>query len=90
MFDRGARRFDVVETQLTLVKGEPAIFEDTVVYLPTNQNRVLIPLALTSLVRAGVKPLVAYTIVRLLSRRSRCSRESRGSIGADDAPPRRV
>lgn len=67
MFDRGARRFDVVETQLTLVKGEPAIFEDTVVYLPTNQNRVLIPLALTSLVRAGVKPLVAYTIVRLLS-----------------------
>jgi len=67
MFDRGARRFDVVETQLRLVKGEPAIFEGTVVYLPTNQNRILIPLALTSLVRAGIEPLVAYTIVRLLS-----------------------
>jgi len=49
------------------VKGEPALFEGTVVYLPTNQNRVLIPLALTSLVRTGVEPVVAYTIVRLLS-----------------------
>ena len=66
-FDRGARRFDVVDTQLRLLKGRPAVFDRTVVYLPTNQNRILVPLALTSLVGIGMKPLVAYTTVRLLT-----------------------
>ena len=66
-FDRGARRFDVVDTQLRLLKGGPAVFDRTVVYLPTNQNRILVPLALTSLVGIGMKPLVAYTTVRLLT-----------------------
>ena len=65
MFDRGARRFDVVDTQLKLLKGEPAVFDGRVVYLPTNQNRILVPLALASLVGAGVTPLAAYTTVRL-------------------------
>jgi hypothetical protein len=67
MFDRGARRFDVVETQLRILRGEPAVFAETVVFLPTNQNRILVPLALASLVGAGIAPLVAYTTIRLLT-----------------------
>ncbi len=67
VFDRGARRFDVVDTQLRLLEGGPAVFDDHVVFLPTNQNRVLVPLALASMVATGVQPLVAYTIVRLFS-----------------------
>jgi hypothetical protein len=66
-FDRGARRFDVVDTQLRLLKGGPAVFDGNVVYLPTNQNRIFVPLALASLIKAGIKPLVAYTTVRLLT-----------------------
>jgi hypothetical protein len=67
MFDRGARRFDVVETQLRLLKSGPAVFDDRRVYLPTNQNRLLVPLAIASLVTTGIEPLVAYTVVRALS-----------------------
>ena len=67
MFDRGARRFDVVDTQLKLLKGEPAVFDGRIVYLPTNQNRILVPLALASLVGAGVTSLAAYTTIRLLT-----------------------
>jgi hypothetical protein len=67
MFDRGARRFDVVETQLRLLTGGPALFDGNVVYLPTNQNRILVPLALATMVGVGVAPLVAYTTVRLLT-----------------------
>jgi hypothetical protein len=66
-FDRGARRFDVVETQLGLLSAKPAVFDGNVVYLPTNQNRLLVPLALASIVGAGATPLVAYTAVRLLT-----------------------
>jgi hypothetical protein len=67
LFDRGARRFDVVDTQLRLLSGGPAVFDGNVVYLPTNQNRILVPLALTSLAGAGMNPLAAYTAVRVLT-----------------------
>ena len=67
LFDRGARRFDVVETQLRVLRGGPAVFDGNVIYLPTNQNRILVPLALTSLTGLGMRPLVAYTTIRLLT-----------------------
>jgi len=57
----------VVDTQLTVLKGGPAVFDGNVVYLPTNQNRILVPLALTSLIGLGMQPLAAYTTVRLLT-----------------------
>jgi hypothetical protein len=67
MFDRGARRFDVVDTQLRVLKGGSAVFDGNVVYLPTNQNRILVPLVLSSAIGLGLGPLVAYTTVRLLT-----------------------
>jgi hypothetical protein len=66
-FDRGARRFDVIDTQLRLLTGGPAVFDGNIVYLPTNQNRILVPLALAPLIGVGIDPLVAYTTIRTLT-----------------------
>ncbi len=66
-FDRLAHRADVVETQLRILTGGPAVFAQDEVYLPTNQNRILVPLALSTAMRAGASSLNAYVGVRAAS-----------------------
>ena len=84
MFDRGARRFDVVDTQLRLLKGEPAVFDGTR-RLPADESEPDPGAAGADLaVGAGVKPLVAYTTVRLLTAIAMFARSGVDSW-ADDA-----
>jgi hypothetical protein len=66
-FDRHAHRADVIETQLRILNGGPAVFAQDEVYLPTNQNRILVPVALAAAISAGASPLAAYIGVRAAS-----------------------
>jgi hypothetical protein len=63
-FDRHAHRADVIETQLRILSGGAAVFAEDEVYLPTNQNRILVPVALAAAMSTGASPLDAYIGVR--------------------------
>jgi hypothetical protein len=68
MFDRLANRPDVVRTQLAILEGGPAVFGPDAVYLPTNQNRLLVPVLVSAVTAVGVLTAEqAYVVVRLAS-----------------------
>jgi len=68
MYDRLDHRPDVVRTQLAILEGGPAVFGLDEVYLPTNQNRVLVPLLVSAVTAVGLLTAEqAYVIVRLAS-----------------------
>lgn len=66
MYDRLDHRPDVVRTQLAILTGGPAIFGSDEVYLPTNQNRVLVPVLVTVAAASGLLSAEqSYVVVRL-------------------------
>jgi hypothetical protein len=68
MYDRLDHRPDVVRTQLAILEGGLAVFGLDAVYLPTNQNRVLIPVLVSAVTAVGLLTAEqAYVVVRLAS-----------------------
>lgn len=66
MYDRLAHRPDVVRTQFALLEGGPAVFGLDEVYLPSKQNRVLIPLLVRAVTATGLlTDEQSYVVVRL-------------------------
>ena len=66
MYDRLGHRPDVVRTQLAILEGGPAVFGLDAVYLPTNQNRVLVPVLVSAVIAVGILTAEqAYVVVRL-------------------------
>jgi hypothetical protein len=63
-FGRQSHRSDVIETQLRILEGGPAVFGRDEVYLPTNQNRIMVPLALAAVIGMGTPMDTAYVAVR--------------------------